>query len=156
VKGWDAHGREIELMPEQADIVTTLLSWHDSGKRCILPAVGRGAGKTVILHTVFRILQQRDEQAHPLVQVSQVWRSDGYDVFWEADLPEGKLEVTSAYQALRDEDSAVLGYQCTSRSTTLNGEPAYYPRNAELAARAGIAEPGGIDWAKEPPGDREP
>lgn len=148
MKGRDARGREIDLTGQQAEIVRAILAWHDEGKQAVLPAMGRGCGKTVIMCTVLHELRKAEESARPLVYVVTRHHASGYDQVHTATLPEGALQVTDCWQAILGNGGEVIGYACTKREATLDGEPVYYPRSAELAEKAGILPPVSPRWLR--------
>jgi hypothetical protein len=52
MRGWKPDGTEVDLYPEQAELVRRILDWHEDGTYAVLPPVGRGFGKTVVMSTV--------------------------------------------------------------------------------------------------------
>lgn len=66
-------------------------------------------------------------------------------------IPAGVLQVSSSYAAIMADDPApkVIGWQCTLRKATLNGELVTDPRRAQaLADEAGMRLPGPFTWNK--------
>jgi ABC-type branched-subunit amino acid transport system ATPase component len=59
VKGWDASGKPVELLPWQELAVTAMLGWDRGIQTVTLVGAGRGAGKTTVLCTVGRYIRAR-------------------------------------------------------------------------------------------------
>lgn len=58
MRGWTWDGTEVELTQEQAAIVRGLLTWHEDGTPFTLPYMGRQRGKTTVLATVRRYIEE--------------------------------------------------------------------------------------------------
>lgn len=59
VKGVNEAGREIELLPWQAEVVAKILDWHQNGSSHLLPRMGPRSGKTVVMATVLHELSKQ-------------------------------------------------------------------------------------------------
>lgn len=70
MKGIDADGHEVTLTSEQERITRLLLTWHRHGISVTLPSVGRGSGKTVIMHTLAWMILENIEAPPPLAGVA--------------------------------------------------------------------------------------
>lgn len=68
MRGWKPDGTEVELRPAQAELVRSILDWHEDGTYAVLPAVGSGFGKTVVMSTVQEYIRRgggRDDMGFP-------------------------------------------------------------------------------------------
>lgn len=144
MKGVDGQGRPCELTAQQEAVVRCLLAWHQDGIQAALPSMGKGSGKTVIMATVVHYLRGGQEWT----QASPPYATYRQDAAVRV-IPEGILRVTDHWQAVTVTENGVpqvIGWQCARREAELDGEPVYYPRSQELAARAGIREPRLLEW----------
>lgn len=77
MKGVGADGREVTLTPLQERVVRGLLTWHRHGIQVTLPSMGRGSGKTVVMHTLAWMILENIEVPPPLAGVASAESDTG-------------------------------------------------------------------------------